>query len=222
MTRGPPWHRTFVALHLRQRCLQILTFDHCFHRRSRDRRAFETGFRRACFRLLSGGASGFTLRSGAQVQFDLILLPHGLHEIVALLASSSVQAFDGALPSTMPSADFCDAVRPPYGDLSPVTGTQRRPPEVRSTAFTARPPDLPPRPLMTVNFAIIGSLVRLGRPRYPVFVHRAAALLHAFFRPRLAATPLRFANPSPSSGWTEDFHLQAVVHTRHTKKKPAV
>jgi hypothetical protein len=27
---------------------------------------------------------------------------------------------------------------------------------------------------------------------------------------------LRFANPSPSSGWIEEFHLQAVVHTRHT------
>jgi hypothetical protein len=23
---------------------------------------------------------------------------------------------------------------------------------------------------------------------------------------------LRFANPSPSSGWIEDFHLQAVDH----------
>jgi hypothetical protein len=33
-------------------------------------------------------------------------------------------------------------------------------------------------------------------------------------------TPLRFASPSPSSGWTEDFHLQAVVHTRHTTKRP--
>jgi hypothetical protein len=31
-------------------------------------------------------------------------------------------------------------------------------------------------------------------------------------------TPLRFANPSPPSGWIEDFHLQAVVHTRHTTK----
>jgi hypothetical protein len=222
---------------LRQRCLQILTFDHCFHRRSHDRRAFETGFRRACFGLsggsasgftlrpgarfgLSGGsASGFTLRPGAQVQLDLILLPHGLHEIAALLASSSVRAFGGTLPPTMPSADFCAAIGPPYGDLSPESGTQRRPPEVRSTAFTARPPDLPPRPLMTVDFAIIGSLVRPGRPRYPVFVHRTAALLHAFFRPHLAMTPLRFASPSPSSGWTEDFHLQAVVHTRHTKKK---
>src|SRR5260370_37232656 len=73
---------------------------------------------------------------------------------------------------------------------------------------------------MSVDFAITCSLVRPGRPRYPVFVHRVAALLHAFFRPHLAMTPLRFANPSPSSGWIEDFHLQAVVHTRHTRKTP--
>jgi hypothetical protein len=38
-------------------------------------------------------------------------------------------------------------------------------------------------------------------------------------RPCLAAAPLRFANPSLSSGWTEDFHLQAVDHARHTKGK---
>src|SRR5437899_8216201 len=128
--------------------------------------------------------------------------------------TSTVQAFGGALPPTMPSADFCAAIGSSCDNLSPDFETQRRPPEVRPTAFTARPPDLPPRPLMTMDFAIGCSLVRPGRPRYPVFVHRAAALLHAFFRPRLAVTPLRFASPSPSSGWTEDFHLQAVVHTR--------
>ncbi len=132
---------------------------------------------------------------------------------------SSLPAFRPSaklVPPTTPSADFCTAVRSPYDDLSPVAGTQRRPPEVRPTAFAARSPDLPPRPLMTVDFAIGCSLVRPGRPRYPIFVHRAAALLHAFFRPHLTMTPLRFASPSPSSGWTEDFHLQAVVHTRHT------
>src|SRR6266478_250803 len=220
-THAVDTRRTFVALHLRQRFLQVLTLDNCFHRRSRDHRAFETGSRRARFGLSGGGASGFTLRSGAQVQLDLILLPHGSHEITALLASSSVQAFGGALPPTTPSADFCAAVRSPYDGLSPQTGTQRRPPEVRPTAFPARPPDLPPRPLMTVDFAITCSLVRPGRPRYPVFVHRAAALLHAFFRPHLAMTPLRFANPSPPSGWIEDFHLQAVVRTRHTTGCPA-
>src|SRR5215212_3496596 len=54
---------------------------------------------------------------------------------------------------------------------------------------------------------------------YPVLVHRAAVLLHASFRPRLTATPLRFASPSPPSGWAEDFHLQAVEHARRTRKK---
>jgi len=73
---------------------------------------------------------------------------------------------------------------------------------------------------MTVDFAITCSLVRPGRPHYPVLVHRAAALLHASFRHRLAAAPLRFANPSPPSGRIEDFHLQAVVHARHTRKAP--
>ena len=111
----------------------------------------------------------------------------------ALLATSTVRAFDGALPPTMPSADFCAAIRSPHGDPSLVVETRRRPPEVRPTAFAARLPDLPPRPLMTVDFAIIGSLVRPGRPRYPVLVHRAAALLRASFRPRLAATPPAFA-----------------------------
>jgi hypothetical protein len=43
---------------------------------------------------------------------------------------------------------------------------------------------------MTMDFAIICSLVRSGRPPYPVLVHRAAALLRAFFRPHLAMTPL--------------------------------
>jgi len=120
------------------------------------------------------------------------------------------------VPPTMPSADFCTAVRSPYGNLSLVAETQHRSPEVRSTAFAARPSDLPPRPLMAVDFAIGGSLVRPGRPRYPLLVYRAATLLHASFRPRLATTPLRFANPSPPSGWIKDFHLQAVDHARHT------
>ena len=208
--------RTLVALHSRQRLLQVLTLDDCFHRRSRDRRAFETGSRRVRFGLLGGGARGFTLRSGAQVQLDLNFSAAWLtrgRRSTGLFHRSGLRR---TLPPTMPSADFCAAIRPPCGDFSLDAETQRRPPEVRPTAFAARPPDLPPRSLMTLDFAIICSLVRPGRPRYPVLVHRAAALLHASFRPRLATTPLRFANPSPPSGWIEDFHLQAVVHARHT------
>src|ERR1700761_3812602 len=94
----------------------------------------------------------------------------------ALLATSTVRAFGSALPPNMPSADFCAAVRPPYGNLSLVAETQHRPPEVRPTAFAARPPDLPPQPLMAVDFAFSCTLVRPGRPLYPVLVHRAATL----------------------------------------------
>jgi hypothetical protein len=58
------------------------------------------------------------------------------------------------------------------------------------------------------------------RPRvqasYPVLVYRRTLLLHASFRPRLATTPLRFANPSPPSGWIRDSHPQTVEHARHT------
>src|SRR5262245_66532617 len=92
----------------------------------------------------------------------------------------------------MPSADFCAAIRSPHGDPSLVVETRRRPPEVRPTAFTARPPDLPPRSLMTLDFAIICSLVRPGRPRYPVLVHRAEALFLVFFGTRLAGKPFTF------------------------------
>src|SRR5579862_5806963 len=59
-----------------------------------------------------------------------------------------------------------------------------------------------------------------ARPRrqasYPVLVHRRTPLLHASFRPRLATTPLRFANPSPPPGWIRDLHPQTVEHARHT------
>src|SRR6266550_1735454 len=54
---------------------------------------------------------------------------------------------------------------------------------------------------------------------YPVLVHRLASLLHASSRPRLAATPLRFAITSPPSGCEGDLHPQAVIHARRTKKK---
>lgn len=40
---------------------------------------------------------------------------------------------------------------------------------------------------------------------YPVSVRQVAILLHASFRQHLAAMPLRFANPSPPSGWVGTF-----------------
>lgn len=131
----------------------------------------------------------------------------------------------GLLPvgrDTMPAADFCGPVRRNLSLLSHDAVTSHRPPEVSSTAFDAQPPDLPPVRLMDMSFAVICPLAPHCRPRYPVLVHRLASLLHASFRPRLATTPLRFAITSPPSGCEEDFHLQAVVHARHTKKSPGL
>ena len=81
---------------MRQRLLQIVSLDNRFHRRpNQDRPAFDIGSRRARFGLLDGGACGFTACPGAQVQLDLILLPHGSRESAALLA----------IPPFGPSAD---------------------------------------------------------------------------------------------------------------------
>ena len=78
--------------------------------------------------------------------------------------------------------------------------TRSRPPEVSSTAFRAQPPNLRSAPLMDMDFMVSGPLVRCSR-LYSVPVHRLAHLLHASFRHCLTTMPLRFANPSPPSGW---------------------
>src|SRR5207248_8018404 len=100
---------------------------------------------------------------------------------------------------TTPSADFCHAIRAPHDVLSHDSVTHDRSPVISSTAFHARPPDLPPVPLMDMGFAISCLLARHRRPHHPVLVHRPACLLHASFRPHLAVTPLRFAITSPPS-----------------------
>ena len=119
---------------------------------------------------------------------------------------------------TMPSADFCAGVKEPCGPLSLVTETRRRPPEVSSTTFTAHPPDLQPRAFDGYGLRGKSSARPTRAASYPVSVRQVAASLHASFRPRLAATPLRFARTSPPSGCAGDLHPQAVEHARHTTK----
>src|SRR3954447_10198495 len=122
--------------------------------------------------------------------------------------------------TTMPSADSCGAIGAPYDVLSPVAGTPRRSPEVSSTAFATHPPDLQGRPLDGEGLRD-PPLARPDRPAsYPISVRRVVVLLHASFRRRLAETPLRFARPSPPSGWAGDLHPQAVEHARHTVDRP--
>src|SRR4051812_1313581 len=119
---------------------------------------------------------------------------------------------------TMPSADFCTGVKGPCGPLSLVSETRRRSPEVSSTAFTAHPPDLQPQALDGWGLRGKSSARPTRAASYPVSVRQVAASLHASFRPRLAATPLRFARTSPPSGCAGDLHPQAVEHARHTTK----
>ena len=158
---------------LRQHLLQVLMLDNRFHRRpNQDRPAFDVGSRRA--RSVSSAAALRLHRlPGAQVQLDLNLLPHRCARDRRSIRPFHRSGLRRTLPPTMPSADFCATVRPPCGS-SVRSGTRRRPPG-KSDRLRRHAPGLPPRPLMTVDFAIICSLVRPGTPRYPVLVHRAAA-----------------------------------------------
>ena len=88
---------------------------------------------------------------------------------------------------------------------------------------------LPRTPAGSTHLALDGYGLRdqlLARPTkpasYPVSVRQVAVLLHASFRHHLAAMPLRFANPSPPSGWIEDFHFPATEHAGHTTEPRSV
>ena len=171
---------------------------------------------------------GFTSRVSIRCGFTALCLPKACRSRMAsaippsrtqaLLTLPIVRAFVARATTT----PLLTSARPSRRLTAPLVtqDSQGRSPVISSTAFHARPPDLPPVPLMDMGFAITCSLARHRRPHHPVLVHRPACLLHASFRPRLATTPLRFAITSPPSGCEEDFHLQAVEHARRTNKKP--
>jgi hypothetical protein len=88
--------------------------------------------------------------------------PHGQFESPVLKRLSSVQAFSETRSAYYAVCWLLRRDHEPYDALSPVSRTRRRSPEVSSTAFPARPPNLPPRPLMTMDFAISCSSGRVG------------------------------------------------------------
>jgi hypothetical protein len=71
---------------------------------------------------------------------------------------------------------------------------------------------------MDMDFAVSGPLVRRSR------LVPGSCPSTRTFAPRFLQTsprgdsPCVFANPSPPSGWVEDFHLQATEHAQHTTK----
>src|SRR5262249_16294870 len=100
--------------------------------------------------------------------------------------------------------------------LSVAEATQSRSPGVSSVAFRAPSPSLRFASLMDMDFAVSGPLVRRSR-LVPGFCPstRTFALRFLQTSPR-GDSPCVVANPSPPSGWVEDFHLRPTEHAHHT------
>ena len=129
----------------------------------------------------------------------------------------------GLRPPTMPSADFwraitnsCESVSSSRCSKADYSRTHARPPRLSSSTFTTHQPDLLHKHLMDGGLRCDWPTRPTCTAYYPIPVRPVAALLHASFRPRLATTPLRFANPSPPSSWIRDLHPQVGKHAWQT------
>jgi len=137
-----------------------------------EHRAFGRPPRRERFGLSGRRRRGFTLPHRAEDQQMVLLLlrPRWAPERRVLLATPFNPLRGPFGPSsaqgrtTMPAADFCHAIRGPHGSLSPRIGTRGRSPEVSSTPFSTRPPNLHPHRLMDKGFAIGGPLAPMRLP----------------------------------------------------------
>ena len=116
----------------------------------------------------------------------------------------------------MPSADFSDAVGASCDEPSPPRADT---PETSRGKFDR----LRRTPAESTPAALDGYGLRGQAPARPAtnasirFLSiRPRLWLPASFRPRLAATPLRFARTSPPSGCAGDLHPSVVEHARHT------
>jgi hypothetical protein len=126
-------------------------------------------------------------------------------EFGVLLFALTVRAFLTRVSNT-PSADFCCALKPSHDAFSHQSVTHNRSPAISSTAFYARPPDLPPAPLVDTGFAITCSLAQRRRP----------SIRFLSIGPRVCSTlpsdPTSRSRPCASLPFTstrleEDFHL---------------
>ena len=221
-------------------CLQILPLADLLHQPFGAGRAFGSALRRGRFGPFPRGPRGFTptlLREGQTSSWFFCRLSPMSR---ALLATpfpcgdrSGLHGHGSASTGSFGPSEECAARHVPLlcplltsaarsdrslRSLSPDSGTDGRSPEV------SRPPSahnrrIYARALMDMDFAVICPLVRTVC-LYPVLVHRLARLLHASFRPRLAATPLRFAILHLHQVGQGDFHPRAVEHARHTNTEP--
>ena len=138
---------TFIRLHPPQCFLQVFSLTYLLHQSIRAGWAFGVIRRRVRFSLFPSRFAGFTRWRGREVQFGLDVLLPVAPETYVLLTSPLVRAFSHrfrrrlsvdsafrhrsaslASPTTwpnMPSADFCPAVRLPFGNLSRPRDTEQ-------------------------------------------------------------------------------------------------
>src|ERR1700747_1261710 len=117
----------------------------------------------------------------------------------------------------MPSADFCPAIGPPHGAPSRRSDTE----QISWSKFSRLP------------CAVAGSTLRVLdgyglRGKWPARPTLAPCTRFLSIDPHVCSrflqtsphgdSPCVVANPSPPSGWAEDFHLQATEHVQHTTK----
>jgi hypothetical protein len=141
------------------------------------RRAFDWAVRRKRFDTSSSVLRASPLSSVGKARVNWSFSRLSLMSSAAYLPLRTVQAFV-PVGTTMPSADSSHPVRKDHSTLSLAAKTDERSPEVRSTAFSARPPDLHPGPLMDMDFVKTSSLVRSGLPH----------IWFLFIGPRLCST----------------------------------
>jgi hypothetical protein len=129
------------------------------------------------------------------------------------------QSASPTLWPNMPSADSCAPIRSPCGFLSSETRDVTQ-------ASLGKFDRFPRAPAGSTALVVDGCGLRDSSPArptrdasYPVSVRQVAVLLRTSFRHRLAVMPLRFAKPSPPSGWLGDFHPQAIEHARHATER---
>src|SRR5712675_3312584 len=84
--------------------------------------------------------------------------------------------------------------------------------------FRAQSPNLRFASLMDLEFAVSGPLVRRSRLVFGVCPSTRTFALRFLQTPPRGDSPCVVANPSPPSGWVEDFHLQVTEHAQHTTK----
>jgi hypothetical protein len=102
--------------------------------------------------------------------------------------------------------------------ISVARATQSRSPGVSPAAFDASSPNLRLASLMDTDFAVSCPLFRRRRLVFG-FCPSTLIFVPCFLQtPPRGGSPCIITRPSPPSGWSEDFHLQAAVHAQHTTK----